>query len=119
MWVPIAVAAAIVAAGGIGVVFVADPEQSVPEGPRTLRYTIHEGASLGQGFGRTPEVMPRVLYVDIGDRVVIVNRDERLHVLGPFTVRPGETLTYEFTTRDNLRGASSFPFTQDLEVRVR
>lgn len=88
------------------------------DAPRTYRYTIPEGTSIAQGFYRKLKVMPTVLEVHVGDRLVITNRDDQLHVAGPFTIRPGETLTYRFSSPGSLRAPSLFPYEQDLFVRV-
>lgn len=88
------------------------------DGPRTYRYTIPEGTSIAQGFYRKLKVMPTVLEVRVGDRLVITNRDDQLHIAGPFTIRPGETIDYRFSTPGSLRAPSVFPYEQELFVRI-
>jgi plastocyanin len=51
------------------------------------------------------DVFPDRLDAFVGDRIVITNADDRLHVLGPFSIRPGETIDYEFTEPGTFRGA--------------
>jgi len=113
------VVVAIVALMVTGVAVVAVVVSRGEDGPRTYRYTIPEGTSIAQGFYRKLKVMPTVLEVRVGDRLVITNRDDQLHLAGPFTVRPGETVDYRFSEPGSLRAPSVFPYEQDLFVRVR
>jgi len=86
--------------------------------PRTYRYVIPQGTSLRQAFGERLAVMPSRLDLHVGDRLVIVNEDDQIHVAGPFSVRPGETFRYRFTSKGIFQGVCTFNGEQELEVRV-
>lgn len=72
----------------------------------TLSYVVPAGTGAEVDLGRTRNgIFPEYLEVQVGDTIVIRNDDARSHVLGPFTVRAGETLTYEFQEVGTYRGA--------------
>lgn len=72
----------------------------------TLSYVVPAGTAAEVDLGRAKnDIFPEYLEVQVGDTIVIRNDDARSHVLGPFTVRAGETLTYEFQEVGTYRGA--------------
>jgi plastocyanin len=60
------------------------------------RVDIPAGTAARVDRGEMVELIPADLQLRKGTTFVVVNDDERLHEVGPFTVRPGETLRYEF-----------------------
>jgi len=72
----------------------------------TLSYVVPAGTGAQVDLGNARnDIFPEYLEVQVGDSIVIRNDDARSHVLGPFTVRAGETLTYEFQEVGTYRGA--------------
>lgn len=57
--------------------------------------------------GELVDLLPAVLEVKVGDEFVVVNEDEFTHNIGPFTVRPGETLRHIWQTPDTIVGECS------------
>lgn len=81
-----------------------DPGEQRP--PRTFSYVIPAGTGdeVDRGRVRT-DIFPDYLEVQVGDTITIDNRDGRAHILGPFSVRPGEQFRYEFVEAGTYRGA--------------
>ncbi len=46
--------------------------------------------------GESVEILPRDLEVRVGDRLVVVNDDDRAHDVGPWTVGGRQTFTFTF-----------------------
>jgi plastocyanin len=73
---------------------------------QTFSYVVPAGtgADVERGNVRT-DLFPDYLEVQVGDTITIDNRDDRTHILGPFSVRPGEQFRYEFVETGTYRGA--------------
>jgi len=72
-----------------------------------FRYEIPLGTGNRVDAGEEVAIVPSELRVRPGDRLTIVNDDERLHDLGVFTVRPGETASFVFPSPGVFLGACS------------
>lgn len=71
----------------------------------TLTYTIPVGSGARVDRGEVLyDVFPHVLDAVVGDRLIVVNQDDRTHLIGPFTVRAGETLDYVLREPGTYRG---------------
>jgi hypothetical protein len=68
-------------------------------------YVIDWGTARQIELGQHYFLVPGVLRVTEGDELVVENNDERPHVIGPITVRPGERISYTFTSAGYLQGA--------------
>jgi plastocyanin len=72
---------------------------------QTMEYVIPKGTGAQVDLGNIPaNVFPEYLEVQKGDTIVIRNEDGRNHILGPFSVRAGETFTYVFQQVGSYRG---------------
>jgi hypothetical protein len=54
--------------------------------------------------GEDVELMPLEVRLSVGDRMVVENLDDRTHVVGPYTVRPGERLVQRFNEPTVIEG---------------
>lgn len=79
-------------------------------------FLIPEGTGERIEAGERIDLIPARLDVKVGDMLRIVNQDDRGHLLGPFFVGPGETLTQRFATPGRFGGACSIR--SDGEVTI-
>jgi plastocyanin len=93
-WAPAVLGALLLAlAAGLVVVMVSrSPDDRAGE----YRVEIPAGTAARVDRGEPVELIPADLQLRKGTTFVVVNDDERLHEVGPFTVRAGETLSYDF-----------------------
>jgi hypothetical protein len=68
--------------------------------------------------GELVDLMPAVLDVKVGDTFVVVNQDKFTHTIGPFTVRPGETLRHVWLTPDTILGECSLLMGEAVTINV-
>lgn len=93
-WVP-AVMGALLLALAAGLLVVA-ASRSPDDRAGEYRVEIPAGTAARVDRGEPVELIPADLQLRKGTTFVVVNDDERLHEVGPFTVRAGETLSYDF-----------------------
>jgi plastocyanin len=67
-------------------------------------YTIPPGTGAKFEAGEYVEILPGELTVRVGEVMRIVNQDDRNHLIGPFFVGAGETLTQRFSTAGEFTG---------------
>ena len=67
-------------------------------------YLIPAGTGEQYDAGEFIEILPAELEVSVGEVLRIVNEDERDHLVGPFFVGAGETLTQRFSTAGEFEG---------------
>lgn len=70
----------------------------------TIAVDVPPGTWEQQQAGAEIELLPRTLRVDVGDTLEIVNRDDHVHEVGPYTVGPGQTVRQTFTTPGTIEG---------------
>ena len=68
--------------------------------------------------GELVDLLPAVLDVKVGDTFVVVNQDKFTHTIGPFTVRPGETLRHVWLTPDTILGECSLLMGDAVTINV-
>lgn len=68
--------------------------------------------------GELVDLLPAVLDVKVGDEFVVINEDEFTHNIGPFTVRPGETLRHVWQTPDTIIGECSLLMGDAVTINV-
>jgi plastocyanin len=79
---------------------------------------IPNGTGARIDAGENISIIPAEYKVNVGDTVVIVNGDVRLHDVGPFKVRPGETLSYRFNQIGRYSGVCSIHPSGDVAFVV-
>lgn len=67
-------------------------------------YLIPAGTGVRFDRGDPIEILPAQLEVRVGEVMRIVNEDDRDHLVGPFFVGAGETLTQRFSTEGDFEG---------------
>jgi plastocyanin len=68
-------------------------------------FTIPLGTGAKFDAGEVVEILPAELQVTVGEVMRIVNEDDRSHLIGPFFVGAGETLTQRFSNPGEFIGA--------------
>lgn len=77
-------------------------------------------AGTGERFDRGEyiEILPGQLEVSVGEVLRIVNGDDRDHLVGPFFVAAGETLTQRFAAPGGFGGLCTIHASGRFELRV-
>jgi len=78
---------------------------SAGDGPSEYRVVVPAGTGSRLDAGETVVLVDSDVRLSVDDTFVVVNQDDRTHEVGPFTVRPGETLRHTFTTPGRYEGA--------------
>lgn len=60
-------------------------------------FVVPAGTGAVLDSGGTVDILPRDLEVRVGDRLVVVNDDDRAHEVGPFTVAATKTFRFRFS----------------------
>ncbi len=80
----------------------------VVEDPNAMKvdyeYTIPLGTGERFDAGEVVEILPGEMTVRVGEVMRIVNQDDRQHLIGPFFVGAGETLTQRFASAGEFTG---------------
>lgn len=69
------------------------------------RYEIPAGTGARIDAGEPVAIVPSELHLEQGDSLTIDNGDDRLHEIGVFSVRSGETISYTFPNKGTFVGA--------------
>ncbi len=83
-----------------GPLVVADPNAA----EFTYDYLIPAGTGDRFDAGEFIEILPAELEASVGEVLRIVNEDDRDHLVGPFFVGAGETLTQRFSSPGEFEG---------------
>ena len=80
----------------------------VVEGPTAVEadyeYVIPLGTGARFDAGEVVEILPGEMTVRVGEVMRIINQDDRQHLIGPFFVGAGETLTQRFASAGEFTG---------------
>lgn len=82
------------------------------------RFVIPAGTAERIRAGEDVELIPAELDLDVGDSITLVNDDDVQHVTGFLTVRPGETLSYRFTSAATYSGRCTLHPDGGVTIRV-
>ena len=64
------------------------------------------------------ELMPLEMHLDVGDRLVVENFDDRTHVVGPYRVRSGERLVQRFNEPTIIEGECTLTPQETVKIIV-
>ena len=103
--------------GGVAVAIVAATGGSGGKA-ETVTYVVPKGTAEELYLGKTINIMPPQVDLDVGDTLVIRNDDVQTATVGPFTVRAGETLTQTFRRPQTLIGECSLSGTGEVKIVV-
>lgn len=81
-------------------------------------YVVPAGTNLRVLRGEIVQIIPRKLEVHVGDEIIIENQDDVLHMIGPFNVRPGETLRHVWAIVGTIEGDCTFIPGQKVTIHV-
>ncbi len=84
----------------------------------TTTFVVPPGTYQAIEAGEDIEVMPTEVELSVGDELRIVNEDTFTHVLGPYTVRPGETFAVTYTAPGEYPGTCSVNASDKTVIRV-
>jgi plastocyanin len=84
----------------------------------TYTVVVPEGTSRRISAGQHIELMPENVPLRVGDNLVVHNRDDQVAVVGPFSVRPGESLDYTFTSPGVFEGVCAVGDTTAHTVKI-
>lgn len=73
-------------------------------GGEEYRVEVPRGTGDRLDAGDDVQLMPTEVRLAVGDRMVVQNDDDRTHVVGPYTVRPGERLVQRFNEPTVIEG---------------
>ena len=73
-------------------------------GGEVVTFVVPPGTGARVERGEKVELMPALVELEVGDRLVIRNEDDRTMVVGPYTVRAREVLDQEFRRPQVLEG---------------
>lgn len=89
-------------------------------GDRSERHTyvIPADASERIANGEEVEIMPAVVRFEVGDYLILRNDADRVFTVGPYTVRPGETLEQQYLRPQTLIGECDLSTTGEIRIVV-
>jgi hypothetical protein len=82
-------------------------------------YVIPLGTGRRIDAGDDVEVLPERLVAHVGQSIRVVNDDDRGHVIGPFFVAAGQTLTQTFASPGVLEGRCSVHLSGRFVIEVQ
>lgn len=86
------------------------------KGSATYRFVVPAGTATRVAQGQVIEILPPDLEVRVGDRLIIKNYDSADFIVGPYTVRHGETLEQVFHQPGAITGECGL--TRSNEIRI-
>jgi len=110
----VTMAAAACGGGETGPLVVADVDSVAAD----YVYTIPAGTGAIFDSGGSVDILPAELIVHVGEVMRIINEDDRNHLIGPFYVGAGETLTQRFSTRGDFTGLCTVHPSGQFVLRV-
>jgi hypothetical protein len=82
------------------------------------RYVVASGTYQRVLRGEIVQIIPRKLEVHVGDEIIIENQDNITHMIGPFSVRAGETLRHVWASTGTIEGDCTFIPDQKVTINV-
>ena len=86
---------------------------------QTIAVDVAPGTHDRLSAGEAIELLPRTLRVEVGDELVITNRDDHSHQVGPYTVASGQVLRQQFTTPGTIEGVCTLHPSGEISIVVR
>ena len=86
--------------------------------PSTYGVVIPKGTGKRIASGFHLFLIPADLQLHVGDSLVVVNEDTQVHEVGPFSVRPGETMVHTFVEPGRFVGACTFHPAGEVAIEV-
>ncbi len=86
--------------------------------PRDVELVIPAGTAQNIAKGQTPPSIPEDMTFVVGDTLVVVNKDEVDHQLGPLWIPPGTSARLPLNTEENYILDCSFQSTKVFGIDV-
>jgi len=83
-----------------------------------LNFLIPAGTAGRIARGEFVDVIPAMIYARIGDEIVIDNQDTFAHVVGPFSLRPGERVRHMWSEAGTIEGECSTHLSDRVTIVV-
>lgn len=87
-------------------------------GPVTHTYVVEAGTGARLDQGVQIDLMPTEVRLAVGDTLVIQNDDDRDYMVGPYSVRAGETIEQTFQRAQILVGECSLSGSGEVQIIV-
>jgi len=87
--------------------------------PVTYRYVIPAGTGDRIAAGEQVEIVPSRLVVHVGDRLLLRNRDDVQHHMGPLVVDPNGLLSMSFSDEGTIEGVCTLNQAGSARIIVR
>lgn len=110
----VAVVAVLAGLAAVGIASLIDEDDP----PETVTFVVPDGTAADLASGQKVDLMPPVVDLDVDDTIVVRNDDTQTATVGPFTVRPGETLTQTFRSPMTLVGECTLSGTGEVKIVV-
>lgn len=92
---------------------------SDPREPQTFRYVIPAGTGDRVSAGENVEIVPARLVVHVGDRLLLRNKDDVQHHMGPLLVDPNGLLSMNFSDEGTLEGVCTLNEAGQAKIIVK
>jgi plastocyanin len=102
-----------VVAGLVGASFLLDRSS-----PETIEVVVPLGAGEQLAAGEPLDLLPARLEVEVGDTLIIDNRDTADHQVGPYVVGAGERLEQTFTSEGRLEGVCTIHPSGEIAIVI-
>ena len=109
---------AVLAVAGVAVVALLVLALTSAASTETIEVVVPAGTIDRIESGEPVELLPRVLRVEVGDRLVIRNHDAVAHQVGPYTVAAGQVLSQHFTTPGTIEGLCTLHPSGEIAIVV-
>jgi len=87
--------------------------------PKTFRYVIPAGTGDRVAAGEEVEIVPARLVVHIGDRLLLRNKDDVQHHMGPLLVDPNGLLSMNFSDEGTIEGVCTLNEAGQAKIIVK
>lgn len=87
--------------------------------PVTYRYVIPAGTGDRIAAGEQVEIVPSRLVVHVGDRLLLRNRDDIQHHMGPLLVDPDGLLSMSFSDEGTIEGVCTLNEAGQAKIIVK
>jgi plastocyanin len=88
-------------------------------GSETIEVDVPPGTNARIEAGEQIALLPRELVVEVGDSLVVRNRDVAVHEVGPYIVGPGDTIRQTFTDVGEIEGLCTLHPSGRVRILVR
>ena len=110
---------AAIAAGGALLIALAVVVVQLTGGSETISIVVPAGTQARIDAGEEIELIPALLEVERGDRIVVVNNDDSSHQVGPYVVGPNQTIEQQFTYAGRIEGICTLHPSGEVAIVVR